>query len=336
MSRLPPISSLMEYTSKHTYDVGSLFAGIGGICRAFKDVGCDITWANELDSAACKTYRKNMKATELVEKDIQMLEPYEKPNRLDVLTAGFPCQPFSLAGLRKGFDDPRGMLFFEIIKMLDLEPRAVFLENVGNLKTHDGGRTLAYVESELRKKGYYVRNVVMNTKDYGNLPQYRNRIYFVAFNNEADFNNFEFPNRVILDCGLESIIHRSIKQPDRYYYNSKNAKHFDVFEREITKMDSIYQWRRVYVRENKNKLCPTLTANMGMGGHNVPIIRDGYGIRKLTPRECLDFQGFSNEFDFADISDSEKYKQVGNSVSIPVVRRIASSMMQAMNKTDDV
>lgn len=325
-----------EKKKMKTYTVGSMFAGIGGICRAFEDVGCEIEWANEIDEFACMTYAKNMKRTKLIKDDVKNIK-LDKSYDTDILTAGFPCQPFSLAGLRRGFDDPRGKLFSEIIRIMgEVSPRAVFLENVSNLKTHDGGRTLSFVEAELRKKGYYVTDAVMNTKDYGNLPQYRNRIYFVAFKDKMDFDSFKFPGEIELKLTLEKILKRDVKQSDKYYYSERNAKHFNVFEKEITKMDTVYQWRRDYVRENKNKLCPTLTANMGMGGHNVPIIKDKYGIRKLTPRECLDFQGFYDDFKFAEISDSDKYKQVGNSVSLPVVKRIAESMMCAMRETDEM
>jgi len=322
-----------EAVNEKQFTVASLFAGIGGICCAFQDAGCKIEWANERDPYACKTYRNFMKNTTLIEKDIREIMNYEIPP-FDILVAGFPCQPFSLAGHRKGFEDPRGKLFDEIIRILDKGPRAVFLENVGSLKSHNNGETLEYIESMIKSKGYVIKNCVMNTKDYGNLPQFRNRIYFVAFKNKTDMDNFTFPEKIELIKPLNIIIKRDIQQDSRLYYSLRNAKHYDVFESEMIKKDTVYQWRRVYVRENKSNVCPTLTANMGIGGHNVPIVRDDYGIRKLSLRECLDLQGFPESFEFPKIPDGQKYKEIGNSVSVPVVRAIAEKMICAMEKTD--
>ena len=325
----------MTYTGTYSssavkpYKVGSMFAGIGGICYAFKQAGCDIVWANEIDKSACKTYRNFIKDNRLVECDIR--DAKTSIPRIDILTAGFPCQPFSIAGKKMGFNDPRGKLFFEIIDVMKLKkPKAVFLENVANIINHDDGKTYESIRSAISDAGYCEpKCMIMNTKDYGGIPQFRNRAYIVAFREKKSNEAFEFPESE--PCRrIEDMINISEKKDEKYYYSSKNAKHFDMFESTVTQQNVIYQWRRIYMRENKNGLCPTLTANMGLGGHNVPIILDDYGIRKLTPEECSAFQGFPKWFRFPQIPDGQKYKQIGNSVSIPVVKRIAESMITAM------
>ncbi|UAL08371.1 MAG: DNA cytosine methyltransferase [Candidatus Methanogranum gryphiswaldense] len=318
---------------RRQYAVGSMFAGIGGICRAFKDAGAEIVWANEIDHNACETYRKNFGSGYLVEGDIMKIDSAGIP-KLDILTAGFPCQAFSIAGYRKGFKDPRGALFFEIVRLIDdKEPRVVFIENVKNLVKHDNGNTFKNIRQCLEESGYIVDYRVFNTKDYGNLPQNRERVYIVAFRDRKDYDHFAFPGPVLLDADIHSIIRTDRKENSCYYYG-ESFSHYRELKDAVKNRDTVYQWRRIYVRENMSGVCPTLTANMGMGGHNVPLIIDDFGIRKLTPEECLEFQGFPQEFSFADVSRACKYKQAGNSVSVPVVRRIAENIIAAMNKTD--
>lgn len=320
-----------------TFKVGSMFAGIGGICQAFESVGVRVVWANESDSHACKTYRLNLGgAPFLVEEDIRAVDAESIPD-IDILTAGFPCQAFSIAGHRKGFDDERGTLFYEIIRIIRAKkPRAVFLENVKNLKTHDSGRTFSTISSLLTAEGYEVVVKVLNSTEYGGLPQNRERIYIVAFRKDDDgmcpeMVRFKFPKPVALTISPMGIIDRHTKVMDKYYYKP-DGRYFAELNEALKNPNSVYQWRRVYVRENKSNVCPTLTANMGTGGHNVPIIRDDYGIRKLTPEECLRFQGFPETFRFPELADSHKYKQVGNSVSVPVVARIAQCIVEAIGR----
>ncbi len=316
------------------YTVGSMFAGIGGICLAFKNAGAEIIWANEIDHLACETYRHNFGNSYLVEADIKTIGVEDIP-KMDILTAGFPCQAFSIAGYRKGFDDERGVLFFEVMRVIcEKKPRAVFLENVKNLVTHDKGRTLKNIETCLNEEKYVFDYKVLNTTEYGNIPQNRERIYIVAFREQTDLDNFSFPSPTKLEKNIHDIIPMGRRQKDEYYY-SKEHMYYSKLDAAIKNPDTVYQWRRTYVRENKNNNCPTLTANMGMGGHNVPIIRDNYGIRKLTPEECLMFQGFPDNFKFPEMRNSAKYKQAGNSVSITVVERIAENMIKAMKITDE-
>lgn len=318
--------------TERPYTVGSMFAGIGGICLAFKNAGGEIVWANELDRDACQTYRTNFGPSYLVEGDVKQVSEDEVPE-VEILTAGFPCQAFSVAGYRKGFRDERGTLIFEVMRIISAKrPRVVFLENVKNLVGHDGGRTFASILSLLKELGYISKHAVLNTMEYGNIPQNRERIYIVGFRDRKDYDGFEFPSSVPLTKGIRDIVDASTEKDSAYYYN--DTPYNELFEEAMSRTDTAYQWRRKYVRENKNGVCPTLTANMGTGGHNVPIIRDEFGIRKLTPEECLMFQGFPASFRFAEISRSSKYKQAGNSVSVPVVQRIAENIMAAMRLTD--
>ncbi|MBX3007647.1 MAG: DNA (cytosine-5-)-methyltransferase [Melioribacteraceae bacterium] len=331
---------------KDKFTVGSLFAGIGGICLAFKQAGAQISWANEYDSKACATYRENFPDTNLFEEDVVNLHS-KKLKKIDIITAGFPCQAFSIAGYREGFKDKkgRGNLFFDVAKLIEkLKPKAYFLENVKNLAGHDSGRTLKIIRDTLKKDlKYSFIPFILNSKDYGNIPQTRERIYIVGFRNESEYEiddlnrdydnnkictwNFQIPDPIKLTKKIHDLIqHDSV--PENFYYQEKHI-YYNQLKREINNKNTVYQWRRVYVRENKNNICPTLTANMGTGGHNVPLIIDNFGIRKLTPKECLNFQGFPEDYNFPeDLALSHCYKQAGNSVVVPVVKRIADEIIR--------
>ena len=311
-----------------------LFAGIGGIKIAFENAGFQCVFSNDFDKNAKVTFDLNF--SELFEIDKQMVLgdiqkiSTDKIPEFDILCGGFPCQPFSVAGYRQGFEDEngRGNLFFDIIRILkDKKPKAFLLENVKNLKTHDKGNTIKVIYQELEKLGYKVTDKVLNSMKYGNIPQNRERIYIVGFLDQKAFNAFEFPKKIPLTKTIHNCLERK-KVNNKYYYNGKPL--FERIKNDITNKNSIYQWRRQYVRENKSNVCPTLTANMGTGGHNVPIIIDKYGIRKLTPRECSNFQGFPVNYKLPNIADSQLYKQFGNSVVIPVVERIAKNMKESL------
>jgi len=302
--------------------VGGLFAGIGGIELGFKKAGFDIEWANEIDKNACITYRLNHKH-KLFEKDLNDLETSEVVP-IDILTGGFPCQAFSIAGYQKGFRDDRGNVFFQILRFIDdLEPKIVFLENVKNLLGHDKGKTFKRIKDELEERGYYLKHKVLNSSEYGEIPQNRERIYIVAFNDKNIADRFEFPKAKKLSKKVTDFFEDEVDE--KFYYNK--SRYYEQLKEEMRNSDTIYQWRRVYVRENKSKLCPTLTANMGTGGHNVPLIIDKKDIRKLTPRECARFQGYSDNFKFPEkMSNSSLYKQIGNSVTVPVIEAIAKEI----------
>lgn len=312
-----------------------LFAGIGGIKIGFENAGFHCVFSNDFDENAKITFDLNFSEIFETEKqmvlgDIQKI-PASKIPDFDILCGGFPCQPFSIAGYKQGFNDEkeRGNLFFDIVRILKAKkPKAFLLENVKNLKTHDKGNTLKVILEKLEKElGYFVKVKVLNTMEYGNLPQNRERIYIVGFLDKKVHAKFSFPEKVKLTKTIHDCLEEK-EVDDKYYYNDKPL--YEVLKKEVKKRDTVYQWRRKYVRENKNNVCPTLTANMGMGGHNVPLVLNGKGIRKLTPRECANFQGFPKNYKLPNIADSHLYKQFGNSVSIPVIQRIAENMRKAL------
>lgn len=326
------------------YKALSLFAGIGGICDGFAQTGkFSIPYANEIDEPACKTYRFNHKNTDLIEGDICKLHADSLDSDIDAVIGGFPCQPFSNAGKELGFNDPkgRGLMFFQImrlvdeLKALDNEPEMLFFENVSRLQTLENGNTLGRIEKEIESRGYHlVKPFVVNSMDYGGVPQTRKRLYLVAFKDRRSTDSFQIPSPIPMRT-LRTILNLDEEKPFQYYYGYHRTKHFDIFEREITEYYAVYQYRRYYIRKNKNGVCPTLTANMGTGGHNVPLIRDYHGIRQLTEYECLDLQGFElrgdYKFDFPkDVSLCNRYKQIGNSVTVPVINRIAKEMLNAL------
>lgn len=313
------------------YHVGELFAGIGGIGLGFQEAGFELAWANEIDEKACVTYSKNFKHL-LINKDMKDIDPHELPP-IDILTGGFPCQAFSIAGYRKGFKDDRGNLFFDILRYIEiLQPKVVFLENVKNLTAHDNGRTFNVIQKELTRSGYYIKSNVLNTANYSDVPQNRERIYIVCFKDKALAEKFKFPQPVKKTRSIRALLEKNVSEEFSY----KNSKYYTQLKTEMTNPDTIYQWRRIYVRENKNNLCPTLTANMGTGGHNVPLIIDEkQDIRKLTPRECARFQGFPDNYKLPDnLPKSALYKQIGNSVSVPVVNAIAKNIMQVLEEAE--
>lgn len=304
--------------------VGSLFSGIGGIDLGFEQAGFEIVWANEVDADACKTYRYNFPHTHLIEGDVRGIDPNALPD-IDVLVAGFPCQPFSVMGYRRGFKDPRGNLFFEISRFIDAKrPKVVFLENVRNLMEHDNGKTFLVIYNTLVQFGYSVRYRVINATDV-NIPQDRARIFIVAFLNIEDCDRFAFPESVPLTATIEDIIDRSVKHDDIYYYGS-DSRYFKTLDAKIVDKTGIYRIDDSGVATRKWEICPTLKANMGTYHDRVPIIRDDFGIRKLTPMECLAFQGFPKEFTFKGMSLESAYKQCGNTVCIPVITRIATQI----------
>ncbi|WP_020005181.1 DNA cytosine methyltransferase [Brachyspira innocens] len=313
----------------YKFKVASLFAGIGGICYGFKQVGAEIIWANEIDKYACETYRHNFQEVNLIEGDIKNIDAKDIPD-IDILNAGFPCQAFSIAGYQKGFNDERGNLFFEIIRILKVKrPKAILLENVKNLENHNNGNTFKVIKTKLEEIGYHIHYKILNTMEYGNIPQNRERIYIVGFLSENAYNNFEYPKKILLKKKISDIVDLNDRKPNNFYY--MNTRYYEDLSKVMTKQDTIYQWRRIYCRENKNNVCPTLTANMGTGGHNVPLVLDNFGIRKLTPEECILFQGFPETFSFPNtISNNNKYKQAGNSVSVPIIRRIAKNIIEAL------
>lgn len=315
--------------------VAGFFAGVGGIELGFKKAGFDIVWSNEMDNKAAITFKENHSNTLIVD-DINNINSNDVPN-VDVIVGGFPCQAFSIAGYRKGFEDERGEIFFKLAKIIkSKKTRVIFIENVKNLISHDKGNTYKVIKETLESFGYNLKTMVLNSSEYGNIPQNRERIYIIGFLEKEDLFNFRNIEPIILTTKISDIVDYNKKVHSKYYYTENSCKFYDTLKEEVKNKETLYQWRRVYVRENKSNLCPTLTANMGTGGHNVPIVLTKYGIRKLTPKECFMFQGYPDDFKLPnDMAMSHLYKQAGNSVVVPVIFRLANEIMKALIRTDN-
>ena len=233
----------------------SFFAGVGGIDKGFENTGVFKTvYANEFDSYPVKTFELNF-PLKVDCRDIHEVKAEEIPD-FDVMLAGFPCQAFSIAGYRKGFEDEkgRGTLFFELVRIFKAKkPAIIFLENVKNLVSHDNGNTFRVIVDELRKEGYFVKFAVLNAMEYGNVPQNRERIYIVAFKDEQQYHQFDFPLPIALTTKLSDIIDFEGKKPDCYYYTPGKYKN-NLYEKLDEAMDdpnAIYQWRRQYLPYKK-------------------------------------------------------------------------------------
>jgi len=315
---------------RKNYTFIDLFAGIGGMRIAFEREYSECVLTCEIDKMALKTYKMNFidSKNHIYSYDIRKLKSKDVPNH-DILLAGFPCQPYSIAGLRKGLADERGKVFNDILRIIkDKKPKVFLLENVRGIMAHDNGDTFKYIIKRLENLGYYLKYQSLNTATHGNLPQNRERVFIVGFSDKESYDKFSFPNKMKLDKKITDML--DSKKLDKKYYYDERYECYNTIKKSVKNSNSIYQWRRHYVRENKSSLCPTLTANMGSGGHNVPLIFQNKKIRKLTPRECARFQGFEDSFKLPSISDTHLYHQFGNSVSIPLIKRIADNIYKAI------
>jgi DNA (cytosine-5)-methyltransferase 1 len=315
-------------TKSLSTSVAGFFAGVGGIELGFEQAGFEPTFANEIDKYSCTTYRLNHKHS-LVEADIADL-PVKLSEKVGILVGGFPCQAFSIAGYRKGFEDPRGEVYWTFHNIIKENlPPVIMLENVKNLQTHDGGKTFKIIIESLEAYGYHVKYKVINSKTHGNIPQNRERIYIVGFQNKNHYDNFSFPEETFLTIQLEDLIDFENKVDSKYYYVPGSSIAAGI-ELVADSAKRTYQWRRSYARINRAGISPALTANMGTGGNNVPLIHTKHGVRKLTPKECFNLMGFPKDFKLPeDVSDSRLYKQAGNAVVVPVIKAIAKQIKKA-------
>lgn len=302
----------------------SLYTGIGGLDKGFTQAGFMGQWSGEINDKCLDTFSLNHEH-ELTITDCTAVDndlPYA-----DILLSGFPCQPFSIAGQQKGFDDERGNHFHNTIRIAkQSNPKVILLENVKNFKGHDKGKTYKTVQSVLESHGYYFKDTILNSMTHGNIPQNRERFFLVASKNLGFITCFEFPEPIPLTVSFRDFLEDDI--PEKYFYEQYDMH--DILKLEMTNPDTVYQWRRKYVRENKKGVVPTLTKNMGTGGHNVPLILDKGRIRKLTPKECFNLQGFC-DIQLPSLADSHLYQQAGNSVTVPLVERIAKNIKKALN-----
>lgn len=235
------------------YKIASLFAGIGGIDYDFEQAGANPVWANEIDKYCDITFTANHKKTKLVVDDICNIKGKDIP-KVDILTGGFPCQPFSVAGYRKGFEDDRGNMFHQIMRLVDEmeennnKPRVIFLENFKNLKTLDNNNTFTVIKKELEKREYTITEEVLNTCEYGNTPQNRERIFIIGFLNPNDADKFKWENipKIKLTNTIDKVVDWDAEVDDKYLYE-EDKKCYSLLKENILEKGIIYQYRRVYV-----------------------------------------------------------------------------------------
>lgn len=295
-----------------------LFAGIGGIRIGFENAGFECVFSSELDKFASQTYEANF--NDKPAGDIKQIDVGRMPC-FDVLCAGFPCQPFSQAGLKKGFSDSRGTMFFEIARIAKSHmPKAIFLENVKRLKTHDKGQTFKVIKETLENLGYNVHSKVLNAKDFG-LPQNRERIYIVALLENIDFS-FPEPSSERIKVGdiLEKNVDSKYTLSDKLWQGHQDRKKKHK-EKGFGFGYSIFNEESDYTN--------TISARYYKDGSEILIEQNGKNPRKLTPREAARLQGFPDSF-IIPVSDSQAYKQFGNSVAITVITKIANNLQYAI------
>jgi DNA (cytosine-5)-methyltransferase 1 len=203
------------------------------------------------------------------------------------------------------------------------------LENVKGMINHENGETFKFMLKSLSDCGYHIDHQILNSMTHANVPQNRERVFVVGFRDSKKLAEFKFPKetsltKTIHDCLEEKIV------GDEFYYTDEKYACAKILRDAMKNKDTIYQWRRHYVRENKSNACPTLTANMGSGGHNVPLVLDSFGIRKLTPRETANFQGFPKSFKLPKIANSKLYHQFGNSVTVPLIGKLAKEITKVL------
>ena len=303
-----------------------LFCGLGGFRIAMEKIGGKCVFSSDNNIEVCKVYEENFgdnpysDITEVSEKDIP---------QFDVLCAGFPCQPFSIAGKRMGFNDSRGTMFFEVARIIKHnKPKIAFLENVSGIVSHDSGKTIKVITNTLEELGYVVNTKIMNAKDYG-IPQNRNRWYCVAIRKDIYNKKFEFPEK----CNLKYTLNDSIENKKISDYNSTVIAMNNIFKfiDNFKNSDRYYKNNFIIASEIRASKCnfrsdgisPCLTAKMGTGGNNIPVVVELK--RKLTEKECLKIMGYPDEYKIKP-NNMQSYKQIGNSVVVPLITEIAKKI----------
>ena len=316
-----------DIRQKHLFSFIDLFAGIGGLRIPFQENGGKCVFTSEWDKFAQKTYKINF--GELPAGDITKISPNEIPE-FDILLAGFPCQPFSQAGLKKGFSDTRGTLFFDIERIIkEKRPKAFLLENVKQLAGHDRGRTLKTILNHLISLNYYVDFDVLRAADFG-VPQNRERLYIVGFDKTStplidDKYKFDFPLPTYEKTCVGNILEKSVDE--KYTISDKLWLGHQRRKKEHEEKGNGFGYS---LFNEKSKYTSTLSARYYKDGSEI-LISQGVNAnpRKLTPRECARLQGFDDKY-LIPVSDTQAYRQFGNSVAVPVVRAISSKMIAEM------
>lgn len=334
----------MVNANLHIFTCGSLFAGIGGFCFGFEKNKFQTKWSIDNNKWVREVYSLNFPENRLIEDfngDITEIS-VENCNlsSVDVLHAGFPCQSFSIAGNKRGFDDPRGKLFFEIIRLLEewdrKKPKIIVLENSPHILNGGDGMWFYEIRQKLVNAGYWFSKnscIEIDTSEYSDTPQKRNRLFMFAFNKDYFNQNkihIKKPRKEAKD--ITRFVNFDSLQED-YYYLAKENRYYKMIMEIADDKKRLYQLRKYRVRKQKINVCPTLTANMGLGGHNVPFLREGDRLRKLTERECLNLQGFPSKFLWpSDLAKGKKYEMIGNAVSPAVSSIIAKELKIQLEK----
>lgn len=327
---------MIQYSKKDknlkNYKFIDLFCGIGGFHLALSSFGAECVFASDIDKEACKVYESNFG-----------LKPYgditqiaeEKIPQHDILCAGFPCQPFSISGNQKGFEDEkgRGKLFFDIVRIAKYhKPKVLILENVRNFVNHDGGKTYARVEKELNDIGYNVFCDILCASDFG-VPQQRKRVYIVAFDKNLEVSGFSFPKPIEEFKVLADVLIRKVENevPGKYYIDREYEISTAENERtkELVRVGKIglgRQGERIY--SIKGQATTLSSQGGGLGGKTgMYVIRNR--VRKLYPRECARLMGFPDSFRLSSSQD-QNYKQFGNSVVVDVLQKIVEEIVKSL------
>ncbi len=304
------------------YKIIDLFAGIGGIRLGFENAfkkNASFIFSSEIDKYAKITYNENF--GEVPHGDITKITP-EEISDFDILLAGFPCQPFSNAGLKKGFNDTRGTLFFDIARIVEFhKPKVVFLENVKGFKNHNKGNTFKTIKESLEKLGYKVFSKILNAKNFG-VPQNRERIYIIGFlNNDIDF---KFPNGTKKNVKVGSILDENVD--DRYTISDKLWAGHKRRKLEHKAKGNGFGYSMF---DKNSDYTSTLSARYYKDGSEILINQNNKNPRKLSPREAGRLQGFPDKFKIV-VSDTQAYKQFGNSVAVPVIKELAISILKEL------
>jgi DNA (cytosine-5)-methyltransferase 1 len=331
-----------------------LFAGIGGLRRAFQALNGKCVFTSEWDIHACRTYNTNFPDGEEIAGDITNVIPSSVPDH-DILLAGFPCQPFSLAGVTKknslgrahGFKDrAQGTLFFNVLKILEKkQPKAFLLENVKNLRSHDGGRTYQIIMGALRELGYTVYDTVIDARSW--VPQHRERIFLVGFKRPVSFSfsEIEKPHQVPT---LKNVLHSPDEQPEPPY--TLKVRNRTVVNPRYTLSNHLWQYLQGYAAKHRSRgngfgysvfssedVARTLSARYHKDGSEILIEQRGKNPRRLTPRECARLMGFDvlgHPPFVIPVSDTQAYRQFGNSVVVPMVQEIARLLVPRVLNPD--
>mgnify|MGYP006288017397 CR=1 FL=1 len=325
--------------NKKKYKAIDLFAGIGGIRLGFVQAFGDrikFVYANEIDEFCCETYQANF--GENPQGDITEVDAGEIPD-FNILLGGFPCQAFSIAGEKRGFNDTRGTLFFHIAKILkEKKPEAFLLENVKHLKNHDRGRTFQVIKDVLTEDlNYFIHTKVLNAKNFG-VPQNRERIFIVGFRKNL---KFEFPEPTNEDVKIDDILQDEVE--DSYYLSHQyleglkehRARHEAKghgFGYEVIPRDGIANALVCGgMGRERNLVKDEVLPNAWEEEGDDIQLRNEEGLRKMTPREWARLQGFPDSFEFP-VSMTQSYKQLGNSIAVPVIKAIAEKMKEALDE----